>query len=207
MKYNDKQIGMGSFVLSVLLHVVFFIQYSGASTNNSSQAQAPVLDKRISLNLLKPVKPKIQQEIKPKQVKKIKPKKKKQKNKLIKKVKKQSVVQQAVARKVAKEVKRDNKELSRQLRQSYLNYVLTHIEGHKYYPHAARLRNIEGSIQVSFVLQKDGSISELSANGASILLRRAAKGSVSKALPLPACPKDVECPIQVNYAMQFKIKQ
>ena len=119
----------------------------------------------------------------------------------------QPAIQQAVARKVAKEVKRDKKELSRQLRQSYLDYVLTHIEGHKYYPHAARLRNIEGNIQVSFVLQKDGSISGLSANGTSILLRRAAKGSVSRALPLPACPKDVECPIQVSYAMQFQIKQ
>ena len=204
MKYNDKQIGMGSFVLSVLLHVVFFIQYSGATPKNSSQAQAPVQDKLISLNLLKPV---IQQEIKPKQVKKKKPKKKKPEKKLIKKVKKQSVVQQAVAMKVAKEVKRDKKELNRQLRQSYLDYVLNHIEGNKYYPHAARLRNIEGNIQVSFVLQKDGSISGLSANGRSILLRRAAKGSVSRALPLPACPKDVECPIQVSYAMQFQIKQ
>ena len=206
MKLNDKKIGMSSFVFSVLLHMVFFIQYSGATTKNSSQAQAPVLDKRISLNLLKPVKQKIQQEIKPiikpKQIKNKKPKKK-----LIKKVKKQPAVQQAVARKVADEVKRDKNELSKQLRQSYLDYILTHIEGHKYYPHAARLRNIEGSIQVSFVLQEDGSISGLSANGTSILLRRAAKGSVNKALPLPACPKDVECPIQVSYAMQFQIKQ
>lgn len=204
MKYNDKQIGMGSFVLSVLLHMVFYIQYSGATPNNSSQAQASVQDKRISLNLLKPA---IQQEIKPKPVKKKKRKKKKSKKKLIKKVKQQAAVQQAVARKVAKEVKRDKNELSKQLRQNYLDYVLSHIEGHKYYPHAARLRNIEGSIQVSFVLQKDGSISELSANGVSILLRRAAKGSVNKALPLPVCPKDVDCPIQVSYAMQFQIKQ
>lgn len=112
-----------------------------------------------------------------------------------------------MARKVDEEVKRDKKELNKQLRQSYLNYVLTHIEGHKFYPHAARLRNIEGSIQVSFVLEKDGSINQLSANGVSILLRRAAKGSVNRALPLPACPKDVECPIQVSYAMQFKMKQ
>ena len=195
---------MGSFVFSVLLHMAFFIQYSGATPNKSSQAQATVKDKRISLNFLKPV---VQQEITAKAVEKKKSKKKKPNKKLIKQVKKQPAVQQAVARKIADEVKRDKKELSRQLRQDYLDDVLTHIEGHKYYPHAARLRNIEGSIQVSFLLQKDGSISGLSANGASILLRRAAKGSVNKALPLPGCPKDVECPIQVSYAMQFKIKQ
>ena len=206
MKFRDKKINFITLLVSLLLHAALFIQFSNTAMS-SSQAQAPVIDTRISLNLLNPAKPKIQKEIKQEPVKKIKPEKKKRKKKLIKKVIKQSVVQQAVAMKVAKEIKRDKKELSRQQRQNYLDYVLTHIEGHKHYPHAARLRNIEGSIHVSFVLQKDGSISELSANGASILLRRAAKGSVNKALPLPACPKDVECPIQVSYAMQFKIKQ
>ncbi|MCW8899630.1 MAG: energy transducer TonB [Gammaproteobacteria bacterium] len=205
MKLRDKQINFYTFLFSLLIHAALFIQFSDAAMSKS-QAQAPVYDTRVSLNLLKPVKPEIQQEIKPKPVKKIKPVKKKREKKLIKKVKEQPVVQQAVAKKVADEVKRDKEALSRQRRQSYLDYVLTHIEGHKYYPHSARLRNIEGSIQVSFVLQKDGSISELSANGSSILLRRAAKGSVNKALPLPACPEDVECPIQVNYAMQFQIK-
>lgn len=206
MKFKDKQINFITMLVSVLIHAALFLQFSNTAMSHS-QAQAPVIDTRISLNLLKPVKQKQQKVV---EVKPLKPKKvarKKRKKKLIKKVKKQPAVQQAVARKVAKEVKRDKNELNKQLRQSYLSYVLTHIEGHKYYPHAARLRNIEGSIQVSFVLQKDGSISGLSANGASILLRRAAKGSVNKALPLPACPKDVECPIQVSYAMQFKIKQ
>lgn len=204
MKLRDKQIIFYTLIISLSIHAALFIQFSDVAVSKS-QAQAPVHDTRISLNLLKPVKPQIQKEIKPEPVKKIKPNKKK--NKLINKVKKQSVVQQAVAMKVAEEVKRDKNELNKQLRQSYLDYVLSHIEGHKYYPHAARLRNIEGSIQVSFVLQKDGSIRELSANGSSILLRRAAKGSVNKALPLPACPEDVECPIQVSYAMQFQIKQ
>jgi len=206
MKLRDKQINFYTFLLSLLIHAALFVQFSDVAMSKS-QAQAPVYDTRVSLNLLKPVKPQIQKEIKQKPLKKIKTEKNKIKKKLIKKVKMQSAVQQAVARKVAKEVKRDKKELNRQLRQSYLGYVLNHIEGYKYYPHAARLRNIEGSIQVSFVLQKNGSISELSANGASILLRRAAKGSVNRALPLPVCPKDVDCPIQVSYAMQFQIKQ
>jgi len=191
MKLRDKQINFYTFLLSLLIHAALFVQFSDVAMSKS-QAQAPVYDTRVSLNLLKPVKPQIQKEIKQKPLKKIKTEKNKIKKKLIKKVKMQSAVQQAVARKVAKEVKRDKKELNRQLRQSYLGYVLNHIEGYKYYPHAARLRNIEGSIQVSFVLQKNGSI---------------AKGSVNRALPLPVCPKDVDCPIQVSYAMQFQIKQ
>ena len=206
MKIKDKQINYIALFVSLLLHAALFLQFSNTAMS-SSRAQAPVYDTRVSLNLLAPVKKPQKKVVEVKPVKKKKSKKKNQKKKLIKKVKKQSVIQQAVASKIDREIKRDNKELNRQLRQSYLDYVLSHIEGHKYYPHAARLRNMEGSIQVSFVLQKDGSINELSANGASILLRRAAKGSVNKALPLPACPDDVECPIQVSYAMQFKIKQ
>lgn len=206
MEYNDKNIKSISFLFSVLLHAVFFIGFTSVSDNHTSQAQARVYDKRISLNLLTPVKPDIQQEIKPKPVKKKKQKKKESKNKLSEKVKKQSVAPEAVARNVEDDIRRDKGELNSQIRQSYLDYVLNHIEGHKFYPHAARLRSIEGNIQVSFILQDDGSIRELSATGQSILLRRAAKNSVNRALPLPVCPKDVECPIQVNYAMQFQIK-
>ena len=207
MEYNDKNIKSISFLFSVLLHGAFFIQVTSTTNNHISQAQAPVYDKRISLNLLKPVKPEIQQKIKPKPVKKQKHKKKESKNKLIEKVKKQSVAPEAVARNAEDDIRRDKGELNKQIRQSYLDYVLNHIEGHKFYPHAARLRSIEGSIQVSFILQDDGSISELSVTGKSILLRRAAKKSVNRALPLPVCPKEVDCPIQVNYAMQFQIKR
>jgi len=203
MKIKDKQINLITLIVSLLIHATLFLQFSNAAMS-SSQAQAPVIDTRISLNLLPPVKEKQQ---KPVEAKPLKPKKVARK----KIEKKEKIIppkhEQAVAPKVEEEVQRQQLDNKTTIRQQYLSMLLTHIEGHKYYPHAARLRSIEGSIQVSFVLQKDGSIRELSANGSSILLRRAAKGSVNKALPLPGCPKDVECPIQVSYAMQFKIKQ
>lgn len=194
-------ISLIAFSVSIGVHAVAFIQLG--ETSAEGRAQAPKISTRISLSLQKePEKVVVVEPVKPKPVKK-----KKSRKKVTKKIKQQPVVQQAMAKEVAKEVTRDKSELKRQVRQSYLDYVLSYIEGHKYYPHAARLRGIEGSIQVSFELQKDGSIRELSAHGESIKLRRAAKGSVNKALPLPACPKEVDCPIRVNYAMQFKIKQ
>ena len=194
-------ISLIAFSVSIGVHAVAFIQLG--ETSAKGRAQAPKISTRISLSLQK----KSEQVVVVKPVKPKPVKKKKSRKKVTKKIKPQPIVQQAMAKEFAKEVKRDKSELKMQVRQSYLDHVLSYIEGHKYYPHAARLRNIEGSIQVSFVLQKDGSISELSANGASILLRRAAKGSVNRALPLPVCPKDVDCPIQVSYAMQFQIKQ
>lgn len=196
-------ISLIAFSVSVGVHAVVFIQLG--ETSAKGHAQAPKISTRISLSLQKePENEKVVviEDVKPQPVKK-----KKTRKKVTKKIKQQPVVQQAMAKEVAKEVKRDKSELKRQVRQSYLDYVLSYIEGHKYYPHAARLRGIEGSIQVSFELQKDGSIRELSAHGESIKLRRAAKGSVNRALPLPACPKEVDCPIRVNYAMQFQIKQ
>lgn len=194
-------ISLIAFSVSVGVHAVAFIQLG--ETSAKGHAQAPKISTRISLSLQKePEKVVVAKPVKPKPVKK-----KKSRKKVTKKIKQQPVVQQAMAKEVAKEVTRDKSELKKQVRQSYLDYVLNYIEGHKYYPHAARLRGIEGSIQVSFELQKDGSIRELLAHGKSIKLRRAAKGSVNKALPLPACPKEVDCPIWVNYAMQFKIKQ
>jgi len=196
-------ISLIAFSVSIGVHAVAFIQLG--ETSAEGRAQAPKISTRISLSLQKePEKVVVVEDVKPRPVKK-----KKTRKKVTKKIKQHPVVQQqqAMAKEVAKEITRDKSELKMQVRQSYLDYVLSYIEGYKYYPHAARLRSIEGSIQVSFELQKDGSIRELSADGKSIKLRRAAKGSVNKALPLPACPKEVDCPIRVNYAMQFKIKQ
>lgn len=196
-------ISLIAFSVSIGVHAVVFIQMG--ETSVEGRAQAPKISTRISLNLQKKTqKVVVVEDVKPRPVKK-----KKIRKKIPKKIKQHPIVQQqqAMAKEESKEVTRDKSELNRQVRQSYLDYVLSYIEGHKYYPHAARLRGIEGSIQVSFVLQKDGSINELSANGSSILLRRAAKGSVNRALPLPACPTDVKCPIQVSYAMQFQMKQ
>lgn len=209
VKYSDKKIISVSFVLSVLFHAALFLQFSNATTNNNSQARAPVQDKRISLNLLKPVKQ--NEKIEPKKVetKKIKPKKKKAKRKTIKKIEEiiQPKHEQAIAPKVEDKVKRQHDEKLASLKQHYFLTLLTHVEGHKYYPRSARARGIEGSIQISFRLLEDGNITGLSAKGESLQLRRAAKQSVINALPLPHCPPEVTCPMQVSYVMQFKLKK
>jgi len=202
MKFRDKQINYITLLLSLLLHAALFIQFSNTAMS-SSQAQAPVLDTRISLNLLPPVKQKQQKvvEVKPLKPKKVAKKKIEKKKKTI-----QPKHEQAVAPKIEKEVRRKQTEDLVPVRQRYFANLLTHIEGHKYYPRSARHRGIEGSIQVSFRLFANGSISGLKASGGSLILRRAAKSSVTNALPLPLCPPEITCPMQVSYAMQFKLR-
>lgn len=202
MKFRDKQINFITLLVSLLLHAALFIQFSNTAMS-SSQAQAPVLDTRISLNLLPPVKQKQQKvvEVKPLKPKKVAKKKIKKKKKIL-----QPVHEQAVAPKIKKEVQRQQTDDAVPVRQRYFSTLLTHIEGHKYYPRTARHRGIEGSIQVSFRLLANGSITGLKANGGPLILRRAAKSSVIDALPLPLCPPEITCPMQVSYAMQFKLR-
>lgn len=205
MKYNDKQINLISLLLSVLIHAALFIQLTDLSATNSSQAQAPVQSKSISLNLLKPVKQKQQKavEVQPEKVKKKTARKEITKN--LESVK--PVIEQAVAPKIDKELERKQEDERTTIRQRYFSTLLTHIEGYKYYPQSARRRGIEGNIKVSFRLLANGSITELRANGGTLMLQRAAKRSVADALPLPLCPPEITCPMQVSYAMQFKLKK
>ena len=202
MKIKDKQINFYTFIVSLLIHAALFIQFSNMAMS-SSQAQAPVYDTRISLNLLPAVKQKQHKSV---EVKALKPKKVARK-----KIKKKKKIippkhKQAVATKIEQEVRRQQIDDVIPIRQRYFSMLLTHIEGHKYYPRSARQRGLEGSIQVSFRLLANGTIAGLEASGGSLILRRAAKSSVTAALPLPMCPPEITCPMQVSYAMQFKLR-
>lgn len=201
MTLQDKQINIITLCFSLLIHAALFIQFSNTAMN-SSQAQAPVYDTRISLNFLAAVK---QTQQKPVELEQVKPKKVgrnkiKEKNKVL-----ALTHEQAAAAKISNDVQRQQINDNMQIRQRYFSTLLTHIEGYKYYPRTARSRGIEGSIQISFRLLEDGNISGLTASGGPLILRRAAKNSVSDALPLPICPPDITCPMQVSYAMQFKL--
>lgn len=201
MTLQDKQINIITLCFSLLIHAALFIQFSNTAMN-SSQAQAPVYDTRISLNFLAAVK---QTQQKPVELEQVKPKKV-GRNKIKEKNKDLALThEQAAATKISNDVQRQQINDNMQIRQRYFSTLLTHIEGYKYYPRTARSRGIEGSIQISFRLLEDGNISGLTASGGPLILRRAAKNSVSDALPLPICPPDITCPMQVSYAMQFKL--
>lgn len=198
MSLRDKQINLYTLLISLLIHAALFIQFSN-NAMSSSQAQAPVYDTKISLNFL----PAVKQQKKSDEIKHVKPKiiAKKQ----IKKKQDQAEVKQVTAPKIAQEIQRKQTGDLAPIRQRYFSNLLTHIEGYKYYPRSARQRGIEGSIDISFRLLANGSITGLTARGGTLILRRAAKSSVTDALPLPLCPPEITCPMQISYAMQFKL--
>lgn len=200
MKIKDYQLTILSFIGSLSIHAVVFIQFTNTTASISEQAQARTYDTRVSLNLL--VAGQKQNEV---EVKTEKPDK--NSRAVIKKKKeiKKNNQEQAVAPRISEEVRRKQQDDVTEIKQRYFSVLLTHIEGHKYYPHAARQSGYEGVIQVSFRLMSNGNISELSANGGSVVLRRAAMNAVRRSLPLPACPDEITCPLQISYAMQFKL--
>lgn len=203
-----------AITLSLILHLTLFVQFSDNA--NSSQAQAPQLSTRVSLNLMPPPqqppqpveaeqpKPKP----KPKPEPKIEPRKKEKPPEKIEEIKPvpEVVPEQAAATKVDEQIQRGPGKEAAPIRKKYLNTLLTYIEGYKFYPRSARSRGIEGSIEISFELLSNGTINDLKASGGPLVLRKAAEQAVTKALPFETPPPEVNCPIYVSYVMQFELQ-
>lgn len=203
----DQGINMGAIAVSVLLHLILFVQLT--DTAMSSQAQAPNFSTRISLNLMQPVK-QPPQLVKadmppPKPVHKPKSKSKPKKKPEVIKTESPVIPELAAASNVAEQIQHGQINDAAPIRKHYLNNLLTYIEGHKYYPQSARNRGIKGSIEVSFELLNNGEISDLKASGGPLILRKAAEQAIASALPFPTPPSEVNCPLQVSYAMLFEL--
>lgn len=200
--------------VSLLLHLILFVQLSANA--NSSQAQAPQLSTRVSLNLMPPPqqppqpvkaeqpKPKPKPKLEPKATPKVKEKPPEKVEEI--KPEPELVPEQVVATKVAEQIQRENGNDNATIKKEYLKNLLTHIEGHKYYPSSARRRGMEGNIEVSFELLSNGTFRDLKTSGGPLILRKAAEQAITKALPFEMPPPEVNCPIYVSYVMQFELR-
>ncbi|HEB95258.1 MAG TPA: energy transducer TonB [Sedimenticola thiotaurini] len=90
-------------------------------------------------------------------------------------------------------------------RERYLARLLRLIERQKSYPGAARRRNLEGRVEVSFTISCSGAVTDLQVAGGHGMLRKSARRAVQRALPLPAPPSGVKCPTRVRYRMLFEL--
>jgi TonB family protein len=89
----------------------------------------------------------------------------------------------------------------------YFSLLQAQIEGHKYYPRAARKLGIEGRVEVSFQLVKNAEVNEVVSSGAHRMLNHAAARAVRDALPFPPPPDGLQLPVKVQFSMFYQLKR
>jgi len=92
--------------------------------------------------------------------------------------------------------------------QSYLEMVRLKIERHKKYPDIARVKNIEGSVVVRFVITPDGGIREVEVakRSRNRALDLAALRAVQNAAPFPKLPRHLfkgEIPLELTIVFEL----
>ena len=84
--------------------------------------------------------------------------------------------------------------------------MLKLVEARKFYPKLARRKNIQGTVKVSFTIACDGNVSGLDTAESHKLLRKAAAKAVRAAQPLPKPPGQIDCPLPVQFAIDYSLK-
>jgi len=91
---------------------------------------------------------------------------------------------------------------------SYLEMVRLRIERHKKYPHTARIRQIEGSVTVRFIIRPEGDIrsAEVVKTSGNRALDEAALTPVKDAAPFPKAPAHLfkgEIPLELTTVFEM----
>ena len=92
-----------------------------------------------------------------------------------------------------------------QRRECFQNKMTKHIRKHFYYPKYAFNRGIQGRVFVQFIIEKDGSISEIKTRGADKSLEKAALKIIKK-LPKLIPGKANGKPVRVPYSIPIEYK-
>ncbi len=87
----------------------------------------------------------------------------------------------------------------------YISLIQQLIESKKVYPRAARRRRIEGEVDVSFILNLDGTVAQVRSQGDKKVLNSAAVNAVKAVSPLPAPPEMIAKPLELSFTMVFKL--
>ena len=223
----------GGFLLSIAIHVVFLLQLSQMHLPDAdiphqvSFVEVELVSMATAHETPQPPKPQTpekpqqseppiaQEKIEPPKEKVVKPK---PVQKMVKKtalpMTKQSIAHQTaptptthtavVSDKVVNMPIQPNPQQLENIRQQYLARIIAVIQAHKSYPYSARRRHIEGDIQVSFMVDAQGQISELRITGGSSVLRASTQQAIEDALPFPQPPQHQT--IHSHFIMQYRLK-
>ncbi len=219
-----KQSNISVFVItSLLLHVLFFTQYQQqnipAFESNDNTLDMPLTNKVIRLSFLSeyvvkedvtkesmvPAGKESSEEYESKSDTLLE-----QENKIVGREKKQTKepIMKSVENHIQNQLQQEYSlpSTSSNDRDVFVEQILTAIENNKFYPAAARRRNMQEVIGVSFDLLESGEVKNLVITGRYKILRHAARTAVLNASPFAIFPASVNFPFNIKYSMAFKLE-
>jgi len=93
------------------------------------------------------------------------------------------------------------------LRRQYLTRIMAELEAHKRYPYSARRRHLQGNIDISFMIDPSGQISDVQISGGSNVLRTSSMEALQASRPVPPLPKELITPIRCHCIMQYQLER
>lgn len=214
---NVDRIHIIALSISLLLHGAWMIRFGGNTGVNTSQLQAHQSLTRLSFTqpapmpeqipeskpepVVEPPVPEPLPETKP--VEKARKVARKKAETVI--GKQQPAAAQAAAAPATESAPQIDPGVLAREKEQYLANVMAHVEKHKHYPSTARRRGIQGDVSVRFVLYPDGSARHIEVSDGPSILLTAAQQTVEKAVPLPAPPTSVPCPLPCHFRMRFAL--
>lgn len=90
----------------------------------------------------------------------------------------------------------------------FKNRARQKIESNKQYPSLARDAGLEGTIKLSFTINKNGSVSNVSAGEGNALLKKSALKAINDSTPFHVSDKLSEyMPMQMSVSLEFKLEE
>jgi protein TonB len=90
-------------------------------------------------------------------------------------------------------------------RDCFQEMMMSHIKKHFYYPEEAQENKIQGRVVIRFIIEKDGSINEITSRGPNILLEDAATNVIKK-MPKMIPGKQRGKTVRVSYSVPIMFK-
>jgi protein TonB len=90
-------------------------------------------------------------------------------------------------------------------RDCFQEMMMSHIKKHFYYPEEAQENKIQGRVVIRFIIEKDGSINEITSRGPNILLEDAATNVIKK-MPKMIPGKQRGKPVRVSYTVPITFR-
>ena len=159
----------------------------------------PKIEKEVIVEKKPLLKPMVKKIKKNKVVEKVKKPKKRQKHK-------KSLRKKTLKKKTSKkEASKQQKSTTLAQKNKFWNALRRQIDAHKFYPRIAKKRGMQGSVKVSFTILSNGTLGTLSVKGPKVF-HTSAKNAVKSIFPVNVKKIDISFPASSSIVLHYQIR-